>query len=335
MDLSATPLPEQFAVDRPPGLLWAYAGAAGRTPVRLRAREIPAALEGDGWVWIAVDLIDQRAPGWVRDVCSLGPAATGLLAGLDGAPVLEHEDDSLHGIFPDFSVDFLRVSDSIDGFAFSVSDRLLVTGWRHPLAGVDAARQALRQGLGHASAFSILAAIVAGFCRTGVQRLRLAEADLDVVEDNLLAPKPRDERMTLKGVRRLALALHRPVAAMTLRLREAAEEAALPSAGAEAVEDMAARLEVLDQSVRSLSDRAKLLQEEIAAELAEESNRSLRALTVMTALMLPGTLVVGFFGMNTGGLPFAASGWGTAGAALLWGVSTLVFYRILVRTGAL
>lgn len=38
--------------------------------------------------------------------------------------------------------------------------------------------------------------------------------------------------------------------------------------------------------------------------------------------MLPGTLVVGFLGMNTGG-------------ARLWAISTPIFWRILVRTGAL
>ena len=88
--------------------------------------------------------------------------------------------------------------------------------------------------------------------------------------------------------------------------------------------------------VRSRSDL--LLQsvgsEEIAAELADESNRSLSALTVMTALLMPGTLVAGVFGMNTGGLPFENPHWGTVAALVLAIVSTVAFYRILIRAGA-
>jgi len=317
------------------GLLFAYAGDADGPPVRLAPRDIPAAMAERQWVWIAVDLIDQRVHDWIREIGRLGPAASALMAGLESAPVLEYEEGALHGVFADFSIDFLRVSDSIGGFAFAVRDGLLVTGWRHPLAGVDAARRALDGGARQASSFAILAAIVAGFCRTGVQRLRTAETELDQVEDQLLAAQPADERKALKGVRRLALALHRPVTAMTRLLREAAEEAELSPDGTAALDEMATRLDLLDQSVLTLMDRAKLLQEEVATELAEQSNRSLRTLTVMTALMLPGTLVVGFFGMNTGGLPFEHSAAGTAGAALLWAVCTFVFWRILVRTGAL
>lgn len=318
-----------------PGLLWAYAGGGGRPTVRVPPREIPAAMATHDWVWIAVDLIDQRVHDWLRETGRLGPAASALMAGLESAPVLEHEDGALHGVFADFSIDFHRVSDSLGGFAFAVRDGLLVTGWRHPLAGVDAARRALDDGARPASAFAILATIVAGFCRTGVQRLRTAETELDQVEDRLLATEPGDERTRLKGVRRLALALHRPVTAMTRLLGDAAEEASLPAAGTEALEEMATRLELLDQSVLTLGDRARLLHEELASELAEQSNRTLRTLTVMTALMLPGTLVVGFFGMNTGGLPFETAPGGTAGAAVVWAVSTFVFWRVLVRLGAL
>ncbi len=53
------------ASPRAPGLVWAYAGTADSAPVRLAVEEIPAAMAGDGWVWINVDLIDQRVHGWI------------------------------------------------------------------------------------------------------------------------------------------------------------------------------------------------------------------------------------------------------------------------------
>ncbi len=256
--------------------------------------------------------------------------------GRDAGLAFKHHAGEVHGIFADFNMDFLRVSDSIGRFGFSASERLLVTGWRHPLASLDAVREGMRDGARHASALGVLAAIGAAFARLASVRLRAADDGLDSVEDRLLAAGASDERMAIKEVRRLALALHRPVTTMVGLLDEAASDEEEPMADATAaiVERMTAQFKVLDQTVLQVSDRAKLLQEEMAAELADQSNRSLGALTVMTALLLPGTLVVGIFGMNTGGLPFEHSIWGSVGAMLLGVVATVIFYRILVRAGA-
>ena len=45
-----------------------------------------------------------------------------------------------------------------------------------------------------------------------------------------------------------------------------------------------------------------MLQEEIAANLNEQSNRTLFTLTVVTVLALPINIIAGFFGMNVGGI---------------------------------
>jgi hypothetical protein len=55
----------------------------------------------------------------------------------------------------------------------------------------------------------------------------------------------------------------------------------------------------------ALGERIKLLQEEIAANLNEQSNRTLFTLTVVTVLALPINIIAGFFGMNVGGVPLS------------------------------
>ncbi|MFT3972310.1 MAG: CorA family divalent cation transporter [Amaricoccus sp.] len=265
--------------DRAPGLLWAIAASPSGSAERLTVEDLPRAIEERAWMWIHVDLLDQRTRGWIQGICRLPTEVTTLIAGQDTGLALEPEGDEIHGIAPDYNIDFLRVSDSVGQFGFVASERLLVTGWRHPLAGIDAVRNALLAGARQTSGFSILAAITAGFVRTAIGRLRAAETRLDHVEDQILASSTADERTSLKEVRRLALALHRPVLAMLLLLREAEEEeeeaeaarlAGLPASGLAALEEMATRLGSLDHAVRATADRAKLLQEEIAAELADE-----------------------------------------------------------------
>ncbi len=55
----------------------------------------------------------------------------------------------------------------------------------------------------------------------------------------------------------------------------------------------------------ALSDRARLLYEEIETRIASTTNRSLSALTVISTLLLPPTFLVGAFGMNLEGIPWA------------------------------
>ncbi|WP_245290999.1 CorA family divalent cation transporter [Methylobacterium aquaticum] len=55
----------------------------------------------------------------------------------------------------------------------------------------------------------------------------------------------------------------------------------------------------------ALAERARLLQEEVSARVAEESNQQLYVLSVLSALLLPPTFITGLFGMNVKGLSFA------------------------------
>jgi Mg2+ and Co2+ transporter CorA len=64
--------------------------------------------------------------------------------------------------------------------------------------------------------------------------------------------------------------------------------------------------------IAALHDRARALHDELAARLTEETNRRLYIVSVVTTVVMPATLVTGFFGMNTGGMLWLEQGHGTA-----------------------
>ena len=66
-------------------------------------------------------------------------------------------------------------------------------------------------------------------------------------------------------------------------------------------------VEDFDRDAGALSDRARLLYEEIETRIAATTNRSLSALTVISTLLLPPTFVAGAFGMNVGGIPWTTA----------------------------
>jgi zinc transporter len=72
------------------------------------------------------------------------------------------------------------------------------------------------------------------------------------------------------------------------------------------------------EAIAESYERAKLLQEELASRLAESTSRNLYTLSVLTAVLLPMTLVTGIFGMNVSGLP------GMRDASAFWQVMLLI-----------
>jgi zinc transporter len=91
------------------------------------------------------------------------------------------------------------------------------------------------------------------------------------------------------------------------------------------------RVDAFRADLHLQADRARLLQEEVAAQLATATNRNLFALTVVTTLLLPPAFVTGLFGMNTKGLPFADSDYGTIYATIICVLAAGVAYLLIRR----
>lgn len=326
---------DQLDREHPPGLVGAWRGAAdGRVKLIPPAQIDEALAAEDGWVWLHVDLVDQRMQGWLSGCCPLPAAARAILEGHDESLVLGHEAGTTHGVVADMQKDMDRMSTTIGRLHFALTDRLLVTARRHPLEAVDKVRRSFADGFSPATACELFEAIVTVFCKNTNLRLNEATRLLDAVEDRIVTERLSDERRSLKEVRRLAVSLHRPVAGMVALFdEEDREDWTLSDATHAVLHRLSLRLERLDREIVMVNDRARLLQEEMAAELADESNRSLRAMAVMSALLLPGTLVVGVFGMNTAGLPLSQGDSGFGWAMALGIGATGLFYWLLRRAG--
>lgn len=104
---------------------------------------------------------------------------------------------------------------------------------------------------------------------------------------------------------------------------------ATPDDAAE-LRDAVARLDAVGHDLDLAQERARQLQDERGARLAEITNRNLYVLSIFTAVFLPMTLVTGVFGMNVGGLPGVGSPHGflwTIALMALIGLATFVVLK--------
>jgi zinc transporter len=321
-----------------PGLVYAFRiHADGRSDELHADRPIDIEPADGDWLWLHFNLADKRACHWIGASARLPQAARNLIVALHDHQQLYTTGDCVYGVFSDLVRALDHAVEETGYLNFAMTERLVVTGRRQSLQAVEAVRSAMQAGRRVGGAAALIEAIVEQ-ATVGVDGLlEDLGKELDRIEDMVLIDSVPDERQRVARVRRTVVRLHRQVASLRVLLDrfEASEEEAHASALEIATDRLVQRLDSLDQEVIAAQERARLLQDEISARLSEESARNLNALSILTALFLPATLVTGIFGMNTTGLPFSHSGHGTALAVGLGAIVAGITYWVLRRMGVI
>ncbi|HYZ62457.1 MAG TPA: CorA family divalent cation transporter [Acetobacteraceae bacterium] len=293
-----------------PGLIAAWRVRQGELPDELEPLEVVAALAaGESGLWLHLNLAEQR----VRELLvrlPIPPLARRTLLEADDAPHLDAADGAIYGGVADFRLDSAAGGIPETGLLYAVlTADLLVTAQQCPLHTVHAVSHA-PAGETPAELFAYLLHRIAGATGQAIQSLSV---QLSRIEDSLLKTGgTQADRQALAALRRTTLRLERVFAptAETLSLWADAPIGTLADPFCAPV----LREERWEGSVRrglvALQERARIAQDELAGLAAEETNRRLFVLSVISAAMLPATLITGVFGMNVGAVPGVDRDWG-------------------------
>jgi zinc transporter len=318
-----------------PGLVSAFRFHPDGTAEEL-AVDQPIA-DAPGWLWLHFNLADTRACHLLKSDRELPAAARELLIAADGHQQLHAEGSCVYGVFADLVCGLGGATDEIGFLHFAMTETLLISGRRQNLNALQAVRRSLRAGHKIATVPALLEAIVEHMVEAVEAYADGLAEDLDKVEERVLIPEARDQHQALARVRKVAVRLHRQLATQrSLIHRFEREMERLPQASLQfATAKLAQRLDWLDHEMIALRDRAHLLQEEVSLKMADQTNRNLQVLAIVTTVFLPASLIAGIFGMNVAGLPLTSHASGFAWAmVLLVSVSALVFW-LLKRSGIL
>jgi zinc transporter len=309
-----------------PGLVWAFRIHADGSPEQLPI-DAPIESHHDGWLWLHFNLADARACNFLRGLASVPTSAAAALIAPDGHQQLQIQESCVFGIFADHICDLNGVTKEIGYLHFAMTDRLLISARRHALSAAEITRQVLLGGCKLSSVAGLLEMIVDHVIESIDRYADEIAIEMDEVEEELLARDISDQRQRLTLVRKAAVRLHRQIQGMCALFRrvgrqldlEARPHLRLPAG------ELLQRLEGLDHEIIAMRERAQLLQEEVTLKVAEETNRSLHILTIITTFFLPANLVAGIFGMNTKGLPFAEDE-----AGFIWAIVILISSSALI-----
>lgn len=323
-----------------PGLVWAYRFVPGEP--RCSRIAIDSSVEslkdnGEGWVWVHLALSDARTPGLIETLFDLPPEVIATLKSHDTQAAVAVTDDIVHGTLVDFERTFDAETKTIGWLHFAVSGRFVITTRLHPLRSIDRVKASVEKSVRCARPIDLFEMMVVEFQRTLISLVLELTEELNVIEDDVYGEGGHNSQPRLAPLRRTAVRLHRHLRTLLALLRRVgtSEEDEVPPGFLDAAERLSDRLEAVDRDVFALQERARLLHEEIDSKLSSETNRHLYILSLMTAFLLPPTLVTGFFGMNTGGLPLAEGLHGTLVAGMFILMSMAFAWMILKRIGIL
>lgn len=318
-----------------PGAVWAFRihPDRGAEPLDVDA---PIDLRGGGLLWLHFNFADARSSHWLASADLGFPApATALLLSKDNFQQLHTADDAVYGVISDL-VRTIDTETSDTGYLhFVMTEQVLVSGRLHALCAADATRRILEQGHRIGSAAALLETIVEHVAGAMERVADRVGSELDDIEEKVLSDDTTDLRKALGRLRRTCVRLHRQLSGLLLvfrRLDLQGTNTLKPALRLRAGK-LAQRLDGLDHAVVEMRERSRLLQEELHLKIEEQSNKSLHLLSVLTALLLPPTLVTGIFGMNTKGLPLTDVDSGFLWAGVLIVCSSAFAWYVMKRVG--
>ena len=296
-------------------------------------RDCDSPLQGQ-FRWLHLNLAGHGTRRWLDEVADLPREIREMFLSPEAHQRAVVEGGSVGCVLHDFERDFdTRDTEQIGALRLAITPVLVITARHHPLRCADIVRSKLERGARLAApdqAFDLLIGALAENLSAinrslGGHVLQLEEAFLD----GRAPPAPRD----LIHIRRRLAQTHRVLSGIRGVLQRLETDEELPDTLVQPAEKWVQRIQAMTLDAQGALSQLRQLREELDMQGVQRTNQNLYILSIVTALMLPATLVTGIFGMNTGGMPFAGASHGTLIASAAAISAAAATYFVLRRMG--
>lgn len=299
---------------------WAFDGEGGARRIGwddVRRDERPA---GSAFVWVHLQLVENRPQRWLATESGIDPSVVeSLMAGETRPRCALFEAGAflnLRGI----NLTPYSLPDEMHSIRMWVQPHRIVSVRRRPLAALADFEDAFARGRAPRTPGEFIADLSMRLVERMDTVINALSEQADELEDMVWKATLANLSPKVSEVRRLAIILRRYIAPQ----REALNHFALEDAAWLADRDRHRLREAADRVTRfaeeldSVRDRAAVIYDQMVERRAEQMNRSMLILAVVTVVFAPLTLLTGLLGMNVGGVPEADN------PAGFWTVSLVV-----------
>lgn len=299
------------------GPIWAYHFVPNQPAQPITSEEAVQFLTAPGpglpneFLWLHFSLSNVASEPWLQRYLILPDTFYESLHSDVDSTHLEQDGDTLvariHDVLFDFTFDAPVATTSL-----CIKPRVLVSAHARPWRSITQLRSAVQAGQVFRSSIEILSRLLRDQASVLVEIVRRSTKRVDPMEQRLLEKRISVSHSELGSLRRMLVRLQRllaPEPAAFFRLLSRPPDW-ITEDQLQNLQQAAEKFSTAISDTSTLVERVKQLQEELAALVNEQTNRTLFVLTVVTVLALPINLVAGLFGMNVGGIPLAQHPYG-------------------------
>jgi len=307
------------------GLIWGYHFVPNQPPRSITSEEAvefltaPGPGVSDEFLWLHFSISHSDSEPWLRRYLNLPDTFYECLRSDIDSTHLVQDGDSLVAHIHDVLLDFTFDASAVTTTSLCIKPRVLVSARRRPFRSVNQLREAVQAGQVFRSPIELLSHLLRDQASVLFEIVRRSTKRMDPMEDRLLAKRISVSRSELGSLRRMLVRLQRvlaPEPAAFFRLLNRPPDW-MTEAELQNLQQAAEKFSTAISDTAALVERVKQLQEELAALVNAQTNRTLFVLTVVTVLALPINLVAGLFGMNVGGIPLNQHRYGFVGPLLV------------------
>jgi len=289
---------------------------------------------GHGLLWVHLDRLAEPARDWLLKESGIAPVIGEALLAEETRPRVLADGDALMVFVRGVNLNPGASPEDMVSVRSHFELNRIITLRHARLMAINDLREAIDRGIGPKTPGEFLARMADRLIdRMGPVIADIDEA-LDDLEQQVQETATPELRRQLRRIRQSSIMLRRYLAPQ----RDAMSRLQAEHLDWLSDHDRALLREIADRTMRYVEDleaareRAAAVQEEFNYQISERMNRTMYALTVVAAILLPPSLVAGLLGINVGGMPGVdndAAFWIVAAVIAVLGVVEYVCLRKL------
>ena len=269
--------------------------------------------------WIHLDGKYEDSAAWLEANAELDPLVIESLTAADARPRSYVKGKGLLLVLRGVNLNPGAEPDDMVSVRAWIEPGRIITLHDRKVMAVEDIRDAFEEGCGPCDSGGFLVELALRLSERMSDPISEIEDAADELEERMIEEESRDLRLEISDLRHKAIRLKRYlgpqrealVSLQNTRLLWFTEKNRLHLR--EVVDRMAHYVEELD----SARERAAVARDELESRLAEQTNRTIYAMSVITVVFLPLGLITGLLGINVGGIPGAQNPYGFFGVCLL------------------
>lgn len=269
--------------------------------------DIPNARNEDGILWLHFNYTSKEAKEWITSKSDIDNIAVGALLADETRPRAIVLGDNLLLALRGVNLDPNSKPEDMKSIRLYISDNLIISTSRRKILSVVEITEELKKSIGVKSSSEFLVQLAYKMIDRIDNVIDNLSDRSDLLEDNILEIKSKDQRAQIQSMKREIIVLKRYLAPQKEALIKLYNERISWLNEYQKIE----LRETNDQLIRhiedleSIRDKIMLIQEELVNGLSEQLNKKMYIMAIISAIFLPLTFLTGLLGINVAGIPGA------------------------------